>query len=82
MEFNIQKILIFLFLLVCGSNTLAQNKEIGLTIYNNNLALVKDIRTLQLAKGTFEIKFQDVAAQIDPTSVYFVSLTAPDKVEI
>jgi len=82
MEFNIQKILISLFLLVCGSNTLAQNKEIGLTIYNNNLALVKDVRTLQLTKGTFEIKFQDVAAQIDPTSVYFVSLTAPDKVEI
>jgi len=82
MKFNIQKILIFFFLLVCGSNTLAQNKEIGLTIYNNNLALVRDVRTLQLAKGTSQIKFQDVAAQIDPTSVYFASLTAPDKVEI
>jgi len=82
MKFNIQKILNFLLLLVCATNTVAQDKEIGLTIYNNNLALVRDVRTLQLARGTSQIKFQDVAAQIDPTSVYFASLTAPDKVQI
>ena len=68
--------------LLCAANILAQDKEIGLTIYNNNLALVRDVRTLQLTKGISEIKFQDVAAQIDPTSVYFASLTAPDKVVI
>jgi len=72
---------IILFL-IFAANTLAQDKEIGLTIYNNNLALVRDVRTLQLTKGISEIKFQDVAAQIDPTSVYFASLTAPDKVVI
>lgn len=60
----------------------AQQKQVALTIYNSNLALVKDIRKIELAEGTPEIKFQDVAAQIDPTSVYFVSRTAPEQVAI
>ena len=64
------------------TTTFPQEKQVGLTIYNDNLALVKDVRTLQLAKGVAEIKFQEVAAQIDPTSVFFASLTAPEKVAI
>lgn len=59
-----------------------QNSEVALTVYNDNLALVKDVRSLKLQKGVFEYKFQDVAARIDPTSVYFKSLTAADKVAI
>lgn len=60
----------------------AQQKEVALTVYNDNLALVKEVRTLTLPEGVTQIKFQDVAAQIDPTSVYFKSLTAPEKVTI
>lgn len=60
----------------------AQEKEVALTIYNDNLALVKDVRTVSLERGVTEVAFQDVAAQIDPTSVYFKSLTAPDEVAI
>lgn len=61
---------------------LAQDKEVALTVYHDNLALVRDVRTFELKKGRFEIRFQDVASSIDPTSVYFASLTAPDKVAI
>ena len=75
------KLLPVLFLLLT-SYCFPQDKEIALTVYNDNLALVKDVRTLRLTKGIAEHKFQDVAAQIDPTSVYFMSRTAPDKVAI
>ncbi len=72
-----------LLLLIFGAvRGFCQNNEVAVTIYNNNLALIKDVRTLQLAKGISEYKFQDVAAKIDPTSVYFNSKTAPDKVGI
>lgn len=71
-----------LSLLVFAAAIFAQEKQVALTVYNDNLALVKDVRKMQLAKGVSEIKFQDVAAQIDPTSVYFLSVTAPDKVAI
>ncbi|MCI0511984.1 DUF4139 domain-containing protein [candidate division KSB1 bacterium] len=64
------------------TSTFAQTNEIALTVYNNNRALVKDTRTLTLETGVRSIQFKDVAAQIDPTSVHFKSLTAPDKITL
>lgn len=45
-------------------------KEINLTIYNSNLGVVKDLREINIDKGTTEIKLSDVAKLIDPTSVH------------
>ena len=55
--------------------TQEQQKDVAITIYNGNLGLVKDIRDLALGPGTHEVKFMDVAAQIDPTTVHLKSLT-------
>jgi hypothetical protein len=52
------------------------------TVYNSNLGLVKETRPFQLAAGVSEVKVEDVAAQIDATSVHFKSLTAPDGVTV
>ena len=52
-----------------------QQKEIALTVYNGNLGLVRDVREATLPPGIQEVRFMDVAAQIDPTSVYLKSLT-------
>ncbi len=52
-----------------------QQKEVAVTIYNGNLGLVKDIRELTVGSGIHEVKFIDVAAQIDPTTVHLKSLT-------
>jgi len=46
-----------------------------LTVYNQNLALVRDRRAIELQEGVNEVTFQDVAAQIDPSSVLVRSLT-------
>lgn len=59
-----------------------QDREIAVTVYNNDLAVVKDMRQLLLEKGVFELKYQDVASRIDPTSVHFKSLTSPESVKI
>lgn len=48
-----------------------------LTVYNNDLALVKDRRILELPSGTGTVSFTEVAAAIDPTSVRFRALNAP-----
>jgi len=52
-------------------------KEVAITIYNGNLGLVKDIREVSLPAGAHEVKFMDVAGQIDPTTVHLKSLTDP-----
>ena len=57
-------------------------KSVQLTVYNQNFALVKDIRAIKLTKGVFSFELEDVAAKIDPTSVLFKSLTAPQSVAI
>lgn len=50
---------------------------VALTVYNNNFAVVKDTRTLELAGKLSTLGFTDVAKRIDATSVHFKSLTDP-----
>jgi len=52
--------------------------QVAVTIYNQDLALVRETRDLEFPKGVGEIRFVDVAAQIIPTSVHFMS----DKAEL
>jgi len=59
-----------------------QQKEVAVTIYNGNLGLVRDVREVVLPVGVQEVKFMDVAAQIDPTSVHLKSLTETNGVRI
>ncbi len=56
----------------------AQSEGLELAVYNQDLALVKDRRSLDLSEGLNEVRFVDVAARIDPTSVHFRSLTDPE----
>ncbi|MCK4224635.1 MAG: DUF4139 domain-containing protein [candidate division Zixibacteria bacterium] len=56
--------------------------EVSVTIYNQDLGLVKDVRVLEFQKGKSLIKFTDVAAQIDPTSVHFKPVNPSDRVSI
>ncbi len=69
--------LIFLFGVTQGSD-----QRIAITIYNQDLALVKDSRMLDFEKGKNQIRFMDVASRIDPTSVHFKALDYPEKVMI
>ncbi len=57
--------------------TLDDQEEVAITVYNQDLGLVKDRRTLDLRKGMFHLEFMDVASGIDPTSVHIRSLTDP-----
>lgn len=67
---------------VLNADSWAQGKQVSITIYQNNFGLVRDVREMELKAGVQEIRFTDVASQIDPTSVHFKSLTAPDQVAI
>jgi hypothetical protein len=64
------------------STTLSDQTELAVTVYNSNIALVRDVRQLQLPSGTFRLKFMDIAATVNPATVHFRSLTEPDKVGV
>jgi hypothetical protein len=60
----------------------SDSQGVSLTIYNQNFGLVKDVRSVDLKDGVNYLRFEDVAAMIDPTSVSFESLTAPNAVAV
>ena len=66
-------------LVICAGVASAQAEKPGvnLTIYNQNFAVVKDRRMMDVPKGVGIVKFTDVASTIDATSVHFTSLTDP-----
>jgi len=64
------------------SVTAPRHESVALTVYNQNFALVKDVRSLDLQRGNPEVRLDDVAAQIDPTSVHFAALDHPDAVAV
>lgn len=47
----------------------SETKNLEISIYNNNLALVKDTRDINLSVGKNDIAFEGVASQIKPESV-------------
>jgi len=64
---------VFSILIFCSSTGLSQNvlnKTVAVTVYNQNLGVVKDIREIDISSGLSEIRITDVAQQIDPTSVH------------
>jgi hypothetical protein len=71
--------LIALLALWAGGLTAVEPTEEGvaLTIYNQNFGVVRERRNVEVKDKVGEIRFSDVAAQIDGTSVQFKSLTDP-----
>ncbi len=57
--------------------TLKDQKALAVTIYNNDLALVKDTREVRLPKGEARLAFEDVSAQIRPETALLRDVTAP-----
>lgn len=56
--------------------------DLSLTVYNGNLALIRDVRQVRLQSGVFPLRFEGVASSINPTTVHFRSLTAPARVTV
>ncbi|MBN1505106.1 MAG: DUF4139 domain-containing protein, partial [Candidatus Eisenbacteria bacterium] len=75
-------VLCLAFCLLAWLCVAAVDAEVAVTVYNENVGLVKDVREVSIPLGQSELDFKDVPSKIDPTSVHFVSRTAPDAVAI
>src|SRR5215472_19248355 len=64
------------------STSLNDQTDLNVTVYNSNIALVRDVRNLTLPGGTFRLKFMDIAATVNPATVHFRSLTDPEKLGV
>jgi hypothetical protein len=64
-------------------STADDRTSVAVTVYNVNLALVRETRELSLPeKGEATLRFMDVPSSINPRTVHFESLTAPDALAV
>src|SRR5215210_3152874 len=65
-----------------AATTLDDQVELGVTVYNSDIALVRDVRNLQLGRGTSNLRFMDIAATINAATVHFRSLSHPTSLSV
>ena len=63
-------------------STLQDQQNVAITIYNDNLALVRDQRKVQLVSGQSALAFRDVSARIRPETALLKSLNNPGKLTV
>jgi hypothetical protein len=65
------------FAVAAGAQDLASTpedrKDVSLTIYNNDLSLVREVRSVPMRKGEFRLRYEGVTAGIDATTVHLES---------
>jgi hypothetical protein len=62
--------------------TLDDQVDLAVTVYNSDIALVRDVRNVQLPAGSFDLRFMDIAATVNPATVHFRSLSEPSRVSV
>ena len=67
---------------VQDATTLDDQVDLAVTVYNSDLALIRDVRTLTLGRGISELRFMDIAATVNPATVHFRSLSEPSRVSV
>ena len=65
-----------------ATSTLDDQAELAVTVYNSDLALVRDVRNVQIGRGISDLHFMDIAATVNPATVHFRSLTEPARVSV
>ncbi|MCL2344602.1 MAG: DUF4139 domain-containing protein [Desulfobulbus sp.] len=63
-------------------STLDDQQSVAVTIYNENLALIKDQRKITLGSGENTLAFRDVSAKMRPETALLRSLSQPGKLAV
>ena len=62
--------------------TLKDQIDLAVTVYNSNIALVRDVRQVSLPNGALDLSLLDIAASVNPATVHFRSLSEPARLGI
>ncbi len=73
---------VFVVFSVSAEPVAVSGPGVAVTIYTDNFAVVRESRQMDFEQGVNTIRFTGVASSIDPTSVNFKCLSAPDAVSI
>ena len=77
--------MIFTFILLLGLSSCTEilsHKSLAVTIYNDDFAMVKDVRRIKFCKKESDLYFTDVSANIETETVTFKPKTKADKISV
>ncbi len=60
----------------------ANRQFVAITVYNNDLGVVRDVRKFNIHSGMSDVKMQDVPSRIDPTTVKITDLDHPGDLDV
>ena len=75
-------IILCLVLSVAFSSEIGIQKSLAVTIYNDDFAMVKDVRSIQFDEGQSFLYFNDVSSRIQTETVTFKALINPQGIRI
>lgn len=66
---------------VCTS-VIKKPVSLAVTVYNNDFAIVKDVREISFKQGRSDLHFTDVSTSIQPETVTFKALQNEGKIKV
>lgn len=64
------------------TSSIISQESLAVTIYNNNFAMVKDVRQISFDQGESTLYFTDVSSNIQTNTVTFKALKDPSAVRV
>jgi len=69
---------LMMVLMALAMASVAGADDLEVTVYNNGVGLVKEIRGLQIKRGVHELAYPGVPERLQPETVHFLSMRDPD----
>ena len=73
---------LFLLLVFSACSEIGQQESLAVTIYNDDFAMVKDVREISFDQGTSTLYFTDVSSKIQTETVTFKALESPESIRV
>lgn len=64
------------------TSSILSAKSLAVTIYNDQFAMVKDVRSISFDQGKTDLYFNDVSSNIQSETVTFKALTNPESIRV
>lgn len=77
-----QSIIVFLLFAIVFASSIEGQESLAVTIYNNDFAMVKDVRKINFDNGESFLYFTDVSSNIQTETVTFKALSDPSSVRV
>ena len=74
--------LLFTLLAIVSPSSIIGQQSLAITIYNDEFAMVKDVRNISFDAGQSVLYFTDVSSNIETETVTFKAVEDPESVRV